>query len=82
MTTHPLTDRQKTILINVLKDHDTPLWIAKIESESLGHDRIERLCNLLSGEFHMNGIDENFEPNSHGVEVEALLDVVNRPRLR
>jgi hypothetical protein len=29
----------------------------------------------------MKGIEETFEPNAYGKELEALLDAVNRPRL-
>lgn len=77
-----LTERQKTILTNVFKDKDASHWIAAIQAESLGFDEIEEACDLLSEEFHMNGIDESFEANDYGKEVEELIDVVNRPRLK
>ncbi|MEA9393598.1 hypothetical protein SJI19_24275 [Acerihabitans sp. TG2] len=48
---------------------------------TISSDEIGELCELISNEFLMNGIEENFEPNSYGRELEALMDVVNRRRL-
>jgi hypothetical protein len=76
-----LTKRQKAILTKVFKGKNVPCLIRDIENNNLNFDQIEEACNLLGGEFLMNGIDENFEATSYGIEVEALLDVVNRPRL-
>ena len=45
-------------------------------------DDVDELCELISNEFLMSGIEEDFEPNSYGLELEALLDAVNRERLR
>jgi hypothetical protein len=39
------------------------------------------LCDLISNEFMLNGIQESFEPNDYGKELERLLDAVNRGRL-
>jgi hypothetical protein len=44
-------------------------------------DEIEKVCELISNEMMMNGIEETFEPNEYGKELEALLDAVNRARL-
>jgi hypothetical protein len=43
-------------------------------------DEIDELCELISNEFMLNGIEADFEPNSYGRELEALMDVVNRRR--
>jgi len=48
---------------------------------TMSSDEIDELCELISNEFLMNGIGEDFEPNSYGRELEALMDVVNRKRL-
>jgi hypothetical protein len=82
MMKQKLTDRQKMVLAQIFKDENLECLIGKIENESLIFSEIEKACDLISGEFHMKGIDANFEANEYGVEVEALLDVVNRPRLR
>lgn len=77
-----LTDRQKVILNEIFQGQDASRWIASIQSESLSFDEIEQVCELLSREFHMKGIDEDFEANVYGKEIEAIIDIVNRPRLR
>ena len=77
-----LTERQKAILTAAMKDRDVVHWITAIQAGSLSFEQIEEVCELLSGEFHMHGIDESFEPNDYGREVEALIDLVNRPRLK
>jgi hypothetical protein len=41
----------------------------------------KRLCQLINEEFCEHGIDENFEPNQYGYELEDLLDYVNRPNI-
>jgi hypothetical protein len=45
---------------------------------SLAPSELEELCGLISNEFLMSGIEESFEPNSYGLELELLLDAVNR----
>ncbi|MBL3829142.1 hypothetical protein CU666_21765 [Pseudomonas syringae pv. actinidifoliorum] len=52
----------------------------KFLSSSLSSSEVDELCELISNEFLMNGIQENFEPNSYGLELELLLDTVNRSR--
>lgn len=75
-------DRDQASIIRSLFPDEPDRWIDGIQSETLTSAEIERACDALSGEFHMNGIDENFEATEYGRLVEALLDVVNRPRLR
>jgi len=48
---------------------------------TLKPEEIDVLCELISNEFMMNGILESFEPNEYGIELEALLDAINRSRL-
>lgn len=48
---------------------------------ALSSDEIDELCEVISNEFMMNGIEEDFESNSYGRELELLLDAVNRGRL-
>lgn len=77
-----LTDRQKAILIEVFKERDAARWIAAIQDESLDFSQIEEACDLLSGEFVSKGTDENSEATHYGLEVEELLNIINRPRLK
>lgn len=48
----------------------------------LTSNEIEELCSLISNEFMLNGITENFEPNDFGKELEGLLDIVNKSRIQ
>ena len=48
---------------------------------TLSSNEIELLCELISNELMMKGIEETFEPNAYGKELEVLLDSVNRQSL-
>jgi len=52
----------------------------KFPNGSLSASDVDDLCELISNEFLLNGIEESFEPNSYGIELELLLDAVNRGR--
>lgn len=52
----------------------------KLLNEKISSSDIDELCELISNEFMLNGIQESFEPNDHGRELERLLDAVNRGR--
>lgn len=52
----------------------------KLLNGSLSSSEVDELCELISNEFLINGIEESFEPNSYGLELELLLDAVNRGR--
>ena len=78
-----LTDRQKEIL-NSLRVKDAGKNIAafdKLEKGELTFSEIDTLCGLVNDEFMMEGILPTFEPNEYGLELEKLLDLINRPRL-
>lgn len=47
-------------------------------NSALSSNEIDELCVVISNEFMMSGIEETFEPNSYGRELELLLDSVNR----
>lgn len=47
---------------------------------SLSSSEVDELCEFISNEFMVGGIEESFEPNSYGLELELLLDAVNRGR--
>lgn len=68
-------------MVRALFPGDTDHWVSRIEAGALTTEEIEWACDVLNDEFHMNGIDQNFEATEHGKNVEALLDLVNRPRL-
>ncbi|MEA9976445.1 hypothetical protein QN382_23505 [Pseudomonas sp. 10B1] len=52
----------------------------KLLNGSLSSSEVDEVCELISNEFLINGIEESFEPNSYGLELELLLDAVNRGR--
>ena len=52
----------------------------KMLNGSLSSSEVDGLCELISNEFLIRGIEENFEPNSYGLELELLLDALNRGR--
>jgi len=56
--------------------------IEKATNGTLSTDEIDEMCDLISKEFMMNGINEDFEPNNYGRALEDILDIVNRKRLQ
>ena len=79
-----LTERQKAI-VNSLRlkgSEETRNMLGELENEQLTTVDIEKLCALINEEFMMEGILPSFEPNAYGLELEALLDVVNSARIR
>lgn len=45
----------------------------------MAFSEIDALCGLINVEFMMEGILPTFEPNEYGLELEKLLDLINRP---
>ncbi|CNJ54239.1 hypothetical protein HB991_18615 [Yersinia mollaretii] len=76
-----LTPRHQEIIAN-LCGSDNSTVVSKIIDNLLTPNEIEDLCSLISNEFMLNGITEDFEPTKYGKELEELLDIVNRNRLK
>jgi len=36
---------------------------------------------MINDEYLLEGVGKNYVPNSYGIELEELLDVINRPRI-
>ena len=53
----------------------------EILAEQLSFSEIEDVIDILHREFSLHGPLPGYEPNEYGLELEALLDIVNRPRL-
>ncbi|MCC8392165.1 hypothetical protein LJ656_06150 [Paraburkholderia sp. MMS20-SJTR3] len=78
-----LTDRQKEI-VSSLRAKDAGKNAAAFNSLEKGvmtFADIDALCGIINAEFMMEGILPTFEPNLYGLELERLLDLINRPRL-
>lgn len=79
-----LTKRQKEI-VDTLHAKGTSIdqsLLEKLLNAELNFADIEPLCGIINNEFMMEGILPNFEPNAYGLELENLLDSVNRIRTR
>ena len=79
-----LTEQQKTIVKSLClkSSDDSQKILGELEKGRLTMADIEELCTVINNEFMMEGILPNFEPNAYGLELEALLDIVNRARIR
>jgi len=79
-----LTARQQEI-IAVLRTKEGGLnssVFQKLERQQLELNDIEILCSIINNEYMMEGVLPNLEPNPYGVELERLLDLINRPRVK
>lgn len=79
-----LIPRQKDILRALrAKNHGEHSHILEnLDKGDIEPENIEPVCGIINEEYMMKGIEPSFEPNDYGRELEGLLDVVNRPRLR
>jgi hypothetical protein len=78
-----LTDRQKEIVgsLRVKDAGKNAAAFDDLEKGEMTFSEIDALCGLINTEFMMEGILPTFEPNEYGIELEGLLDLINRPRL-
>ena len=78
-----LTNDQFRLLLGICRSAESPKpYLAeKLMNKKISPNEIDELCELISNEFMMNGIQESYEPNEYGRELEKLLDAVNRGRL-
>ncbi|AYR26761.1 hypothetical protein [Herbaspirillum rubrisubalbicans] len=78
-----LTESQKNLLKYLqgkLNDDKTEAFRCALQG-NVEMLHVDTLCDLINQEFMMEGIDENFEPNQYGIELEELLDAINKPRV-
>lgn len=78
-----LTERQKEIVssLRVKDEGKNSAAFDGLERGEMTFSEIDALCGLINAEFMMEGILPTFEPNEYGLELEKLLDLINRPRL-
>jgi hypothetical protein len=79
----PLADRQKEILskLRINDAEKNSLAFANLENGQVSFADVDALCSVINVEFMMKGILPSFEPNEYGLELEKLLDLINKPRL-
>lgn len=81
--TKPFKEREQELLREVLRQHARARedLLAGVEANTLTNEQRGELCQLISSEFVRTGLDADDEPNARGLELESLLDTVNRPRM-
>ena len=81
--TKPLRPQEMDLLREVLQHADPPRGdlLDAAEANTLRREEREEVCGLISREFLLTGLGSDDEPNARGLELEALLDAVNRPNL-
>jgi hypothetical protein len=82
MTTN-LTKRQEELIeyLCTLGDGVNAELCKRAKAGQLSHEDVGKLCEIISDELMLKGIEKSFEPNDYGLELENLLDDVNRERL-
>ena len=82
MNTHGFTQRQREILQH-LRDQaieQKRQFLDRALSGSLAKCDIEAVCKILNDEFLMHGIlDDKYNTNEYGRELEELVDIINHP---
>ena len=79
-----LKENQLRTLRGVIAKRCPELVDRVVSADISGLNREERqlLVNAIGNEFAEVGIGEDFEPTRRGLELEELLDIVNRPNLQ
>jgi hypothetical protein len=80
----PLQADELELLLEVMKKRSpdlVELVFERAAENTLARDEREQLCGLLGSEFAETGLDEDSEPTSRGMRLEALLDLLNRPNI-
>ena len=82
-TAKPLKPKEMELLREVLSNVEPPRDDLReaAEANTLTRDQREELCGLINAEFLRTGLSSDDEPTARGLELEALLDAVNRPNL-
>lgn len=68
-------------LLRDTRSGEERLLFDRVLDGNLPKASIQAVCEMINDEFLMKGIKPDYSPNEYGYELEALLDVVNRPRV-
>lgn len=77
-----LSNRQEEIIAKLYGTASAPSLVQRILTEQLAVAEIEDVSLRINEEFLTHGLGLDYEPNEYGLELDALLEIVNRPRLR
>ncbi|ALV30442.1 hypothetical protein [Pannonibacter phragmitetus] len=79
-----LTTSQMEILSKILEvnglEYDN--FMVCLQEGVLPIWKMDQLCEWINDEFMMHGLAVGESPNQYGVQLEQLLDVINRQRLK
>ena len=75
-----ISNNDKEFLERVLFDEDRGDLVAILSNE-LTTEEVDDICETINDQFIKCGLLDNYEPNQYGLELEELLDKVNRCRL-
>ena len=77
-----LKEKEEKILIKILerngKDYEN--YMENFGGPSFPDWKIDEICDFINEEFMMKGVCVNDEPNGYGIQLEEVLNVVNRQR--
>jgi hypothetical protein len=78
-----LSERQLLLLREVVGNRcpDLSYRVTSADIGGLTRWERERVLRALGIEFASSGVASDWEPNARGLELEALVDIVNRPIL-
>lgn len=78
-----LSSNQRQMLSRILEAKGCAYdeFMAGFGTDDFPSWKFDELCNWVNDEFMMQGLDASGEPNETGLELEELLDAVNRQRL-
>lgn len=55
-----------------------PALLATLDADTVTSEVVDELCDVLIDELSEVGLDSNDEPNSQGLEIENLIDLIRR----
>jgi hypothetical protein len=78
-----LTEQQITLLRDVVGKRlpNESHLITRAARNTLSREEREHLCAAIGAEFAETGVDKQSEPTARGLELETLLDEINRPNI-
>lgn len=80
---HELKPHQLTLLQEIVASR-CPTLISRFQTpnpKDLNREERRLIINALADEFGTSGITTSSEPNQRGLQIEEIIDFVNRPNL-